>query len=365
MHEYLNQNLNWTVENMVGYKQLSDQDLWEEKQEFNQWNIQNYIQAAEKKAKETWSHLPATAPRDKSRYGIHILGERHSGTTFLHRHLQECFGHSISIYSNLTRHKYWFQVDDITMDFGFVVGTFRNVYDWLQDMMDKPIHAPLHFDFENNQPFPFQSFLTREWGLDRQRFKKLVQDDLRLMEFYENANANETHGKAIHMESCYENFTFYDIIPCSWEDRNRTNSIVTWSQENLNTDEDDGDFGAVYEMKMDHSPKRLEPYRSILELRRDKIIHLYIEVSKFVSVSHFTAVRYEDLVEMGTSLLVKEIEEKMGIQSQCIPRKLPENVNKRTKKRQKTFLSMVNEGVDWSVEALLGYERIQVGRNSK
>lgn len=358
MFDYLNQHLNWTVENVVGYRQWSEKDLWEEKQEYNQWNIENYIRTMDAKAKKMKARMNESLDntmRDKSQYGIHIIGERHSGTTFLQRHLQSCFGQDLRIYSNLTRHKYWFQLDNSTMDYGLVVATFRNVYDWIKAMNEKPYHAPLHYDFEKQKPFPFQSFLTKEWGLDRQRFKKLVKDDLKIMEFYENADANQTKGKAIHMETCYEHFHFYDLIPCSYQDRVRTQSLVSMSGDD---EEEDGDSGAVYEMKMDHNKKRLEPYRSIMELRRDKMIHFYIEVSKFASVSHFIPVKFEDMVINGTALLIKEIEKKMGVTSKCVPEKL--SVKTKIDKRQRIFTNMVNEGVDWSAEALMGYERIEL-----
>jgi len=126
---------------------------------------------------------------------------------------------------------------------------------------------------------------------------------------------------------------------------------------------EDGDSGAVYEMKMDHNRKRLEPYRSIMELRRDKMIHFYIEVSKFVSVSHYIPVKFEDMVEKGTESLIQEIEKKMGLKSKCSPQKL--SVATKTEKRQKVFTSMVNEGVDWSAEALMGYERIEITKKNK
>jgi hypothetical protein len=97
------------------------------------------------------------------------------------------------------------------------------------------------------------------------------------MEFYENADANQTQGRAIHMEPSYEQFHFYDLIPCSFQDRNRTQSLVSITGDD-EEEEDDGDFGAVYEMKMDHNRKRLEPYRSIMDLRRDKMIHFYCHI---------------------------------------------------------------------------------------
>jgi hypothetical protein len=101
--------------------------------------------------------------RDKSDYGIHIIGERHTGTSWLQIHLQQCFGDQVKVYDRLSRHKYWFQLDDETKDYGLVVATFRNVYDWLEAMRRKPLHAPSHYHHGANQPLGMRSFVQSVW----------------------------------------------------------------------------------------------------------------------------------------------------------------------------------------------------------
>ena len=104
-----------------------------------------------------------TISRDPAEYGIHVIGERHTGTSWLQHHLEECFGDQIKVYNRLSRHKYWFQIDDETKDYGLVVASFRNVYDWVQAMRKKPLHAPFHYHLGFNEPMNTQDFLTTPW----------------------------------------------------------------------------------------------------------------------------------------------------------------------------------------------------------
>jgi hypothetical protein len=101
--------------------------------------------------------------RDKSEYGIHIVGERHTGTSWLQLHLDQCFGDQVKIYDRLSRHKYWFQFDDELKDYGLVIATFRNAYDWVNAMRREPLHAPIHYDISLNQPMIVTDFLSTPW----------------------------------------------------------------------------------------------------------------------------------------------------------------------------------------------------------
>jgi len=198
-------------------------------------------------------------PRDKSEYGIHVIGERHTGTSWLYRHLEQCFGDQVKVYDRLSRHKYWFQLDDETKDYGLVVTTSRNVYDWLYAMMEKPLHAPIHYDAPFNKSMTMADFIRTEWAPDYGRWTqlKLLPHDQQLLYAYEHADLfkNVTQGKALHMQPCYDGFTFFDVIPCSFEDRMRTSGIVTVRGDS----DDDGDSSAVYEMKKDHPIAEMKP----------------------------------------------------------------------------------------------------------
>jgi hypothetical protein len=296
---------------------------------------------------------------DLSEYGIHVIGERHTGTSWLQNHLQQCFGDQIKVYDRLSRHKYWFQFDDETKDFGLVVATSRNIYDWLCAMMEKPLHAPIHYDAVYNLSMYFSDFIHSEWSPDRDRWMKLnvLKDDQRLLYAYENANLyiNESNGRPLYTHQCYDGFTFFDVVPCSKEDRMRSSFLVSVNGDSI----DDGDSSAVYEMKKDHPIAEMMPYKSILELRRDKMINFHSEVPKFSSVKHYIPFKFEDMVTIGTAPLLQDIEEKMGLQSRCQPEKLqvPDNGNKKIRLSLQE-IAMLNDGVDWSAESLVGYELI-------
>jgi hypothetical protein len=318
--------------------------------------------------------------RDKSEYGIHVIGERHTGTSWLYRHLDQCFGDQVKVYDRLSRHKYWFQLDDGTKDYGLVVATSRNVYDWLSAMMEKPLHAPIHYDSAYNRSMSLLEFIRTEWAPDFERWAQLnlIKHNQQLLYAYEPAGLSQ--GKPVPTKQCYDGFAIFDVIPCSFEDRMRTSGLVTVRGDpdnNVDDDssavyeiitvrgnsdfEDDIDFSAVYEMKKDHPIGEMKPYKSILELRRDKMIHFHSEVPKFSSVQHYIPFKFEDMVELGTASLLQDIEKQMGVQSRCQPDKLhtPENGSKR-QFLSPPDVSRINENVDWEAEAIVGYEKIPV-----
>ncbi len=77
-----------------------------------------YVRLSEKKSTTIWKSLP----RNKTRLGIHvlrpktpirsiiILGERHSGTTFFTKYLQDCFP-KINVGDTFVNNKHWMQHD--------------------------------------------------------------------------------------------------------------------------------------------------------------------------------------------------------------------------------------------------------------
>jgi len=330
MINHINVNINWTVEALVGYKKLSDKD----------WST---IRQLDKQRKEE-GLLELSMNQDNSRYGIHIIGERHTGTLWLQRQLEKCFGHQIKIYPSLSRYKYWFQIDDPIKNYGLVIATFRNVYDWILEMMENPLHAPIHYNSTSRTPLSFNDFLQKKWSLDEEAWGSYLKDDRKTFLFSHDLNRH----------SCYDNFTFFDVSPCSYNDRLRTASIVQLSGDYL----DNGDSSAVYEMKKDNSNAAMIFYDNILELRRDKIIHFMSEVPKFFSVKHFIPVKFEDMVQVGTESLIASIEANLHIQSQCSATKLQtKNDTRLLDKYTEDLMKLINQGVDWETEALVGYEK--------
>jgi len=313
-----------------------------------------------KRYRNFWDASTIEFHRDSQEYGIHVIGERHTGTRWLHRHLQQCFGDKIKVYDRLSRYKYWFQVDDESKDYGLVVATSRNVYDWLYAMKEKPLHAPWHYNTNENTTFSLDVFINRRWIPNYGIWTdlNLLQEDQQLLYLFKNAKLflNITYGKRLFMEKCYDGFTFFDVIPCSYNDRMRTKTLF----QIVDNDLDDGDSSAVYEMRKDHpvGDGDFVPYKSILELRRDKMINFHSEVPQFWSTQHYLPMRFEDMVEVGTESLLQEIENKMGIERSCQPAKLDVPYNGNMKDLiPPEHRALINLGVDWSAESIMGYEK--------
>ncbi len=296
--------------------------------------------------------------RDMQHYGIHIIGERHTGTSWLHNHLEQCFGDQIKVYDRLSRHKYWFQYDDVAKDYGLVIATSRNVYDWLYAMMENPLHAPIHYNTDHNISMSFMDFIQTEWAPDRDRWNKLqlLKDDQQILYAYQHADlfVNVTQGRPLHKHQCYDGFKFSEVIPCSYTDRIRTSKLIPIRGDSV----DDGDSSAVYELRRDYAFTEIKPYKNIIELRRDKMINFHKELPTFSSVTHYIPFKFEDMAAAGTETLLQEIEQKMSLQRHCQPDKLqlPENGSK-LQFLTPTDVSWINRGVDWDAEALVGYEK--------
>jgi hypothetical protein len=90
-------------------------------------------------------HHESPRPREES---LHLIGERQSGTRWIHNHLRECFNHSITVEPRLTRWKHWFQYEDDVDAFHeiHVVVLFRNPFDWVESMRKVPNHCPNHIN---------------------------------------------------------------------------------------------------------------------------------------------------------------------------------------------------------------------------
>jgi hypothetical protein len=143
---------------------------------------------------DTRTLVPRWSAINETKVGIHlfsknidiirIIGERHSGTTFFEKHLQDCFPDQ-TVVAHFVRKKHWFQpspeeVIDAARTYGIeglkptelenvpgykswwqignspdprrefntslVLLLVRNPYDWLEAMRQKPHHWPNHVD---------------------------------------------------------------------------------------------------------------------------------------------------------------------------------------------------------------------------
>jgi hypothetical protein len=103
----------------------------------------------------------------------------------------------------------------------------------------------------------------------------------------------------------------------------------------------------VYELWPDNGL----PYNDILELRRDKIVNWILELSLLQRLNGYLAVRYEDMVNMGTRLMLEQVADMLGF-SELPPECNPQPPrSERLRKRQK----WIEEHLNKDTEKLLGY----------
>jgi len=140
--------------------------------------------------------------------------------------------------------------------------------------------------------------------------------------------------------TCMHRFRFNEVVPCTKLDRNNLYN-GTYQGKTV---------GVVYELKHDGSGR---PYKSILDLRRDKIKN-FLGVQQFDGVAAYLPVQYEYMVAKGTSDLISEIEKITGLKAHC------KRAPPRTwapKDLDAEFVEWMNDHVDWEVEKLVGYSR--------
>ncbi|KAL7540581.1 hypothetical protein ACHAXR_010222 [Thalassiosira sp. AJA248-18] len=255
---------------------------------------------------------------------INLIGERHCGTKWITKHLQDCFGGEVEVLNRYTRWKHWFQYDDKFADeehyhppnSSLVVAMFRDPFDWVDSMRKKPYHSPNHFDLD------WEAFVTTPWTMAR------GHDDEQLMKAGSQCNA-----------TCMHRFSFDEVVPCSPGDRKNYNGTYQGNP-----------IGPNYELNHDSSG---QPYGSIVDLRRDKIQN-FLDVAYFEGVHSFLPVQFEFMVSRGTSELIDEIENITGFQAHC-KRMPPQPL--RPKVLDAEFVAWMNDHVDFKVEQLIGYSK--------
>lgn len=264
--------------------------------------------------------LDISGPAKEHRPSLHLVGERHSGTTWIHDHLKDCFAPEVSVRSGLARWKHWFQFDGDYSSYQstggeisrktVVVAQFRHSYQWVEAMRDKPHHSPEHFDLT------WQEFVTKQWTmLPRQENK----DDVNATSLPVGTETNMV---------CQHNFLPQDVIPCT---------------------ESGHEIFAVYEMRNDGSGN---PYDNILELRAAKIQN-FLSIADFGGIQDLFPVQYEQLVRNGTATLIHTLEEALGVQAHCSPM-APHTLSSRPLPPE--YVEWMKEHVDWDTEALIGYD---------
>lgn len=257
---------------------------------------------------------------------INLIGERHSGTKWITSQLDECFGDRIAVKNRYTRYKHWFQHNDESKDDTYyhspnsslVVSIIRDPYDWVDSMVKKPYHSPNHFDLD------WKTFVTKEWTMG---YRYHGDEDL---------IKSGTH----HNATCMHRFSFNEIIPCSNKDRNWNN--ITRNRKPV---------GVIYELN--HDNRSGQPYESIIDLRRDKILN-FLDVANYDGVASFIPIQYEYMVSYGTRELIEQVASITGIEPRCNPTP-PRQAKSKTFDPE--YIEWMNDHIDWDVEKLVGYSK--------
>jgi len=244
--------------------------------------------------------------------------------------------------TRLTRFKHWFQytftsINNEEENYGLVISIVRNAYDWVEAMRLKPHHSLAHWNLTSNAPLSWDDFVTREWTLDRRAYSKYLSgEDLGWIEKVENGSMSQE--ELLNMSCHHDHILWRHIVPCSISDRKASAGMTRVTKGH-----------AMYELNYDQSGL---PYKSIVELRRDKILDFFDRVPTISGVNHFLPVRYEDLVSQGSAILLRSIEKSLGVEAKCEPLQ-PQRLKRR--KMPQLFVEWLNENLDWEVEALVGY----------
>lgn len=249
--------------------------------------------------------------RSKRNQKLYLIGERHSGTRWVYHHLSECFNKSVAVSEKLARWKHWFQyeIDFDVADDVYVIAMFRNPYEWVEMMRRVPHHSPLHNNLQ------WKEFVTTPWTMPR------FGRDLNIVNHTNSSGSDRI---------CEQAFYYNQVVPCL------DNSPV-------------GEMHPLYE----HDPVSGRPYRSILDLRRDKILN-FVSIEHYDGVVFFDTWKYEDVVEQGSAQLVKQLEEVMGVTATCQPRAV--EVSKKPQ-LDLDYLEWMKQHVDWDTsEAMIGYD---------
>ena len=193
---------------------------------------------------------------------------------------------------------------------------FRDPYDWIEAMRERPHHAHEHIGME------WKDFVTKPWVGPRKQF-----------DWQKMTKAKEEN---YHMDKwgCLAGYNFDEVIPCSAHDSTL----------------EDGYSNYMYELKNDESHRA---YGSIVELRSEKIRN-FVKVPTFTGVKAFFPQRYEELNKGGTAQFLKEVESVSGLKAKCEPFLGSGKIKHKVVDPE--FMEWMNRYHDWEAEAMIGYE---------
>ena len=143
---------------------------------------------------------------------------------------------------------------------------------------------------------------------------------------------------------CRSGLNFHEVMPCRFDPKTIPDHLVRA-------------HNPVYELKRG-SGKTDEVYKTILELRSDKIVNFLLEVPILQDLGGYLAVKFEDLLQNGTRALLEKVADMLGIEGglpeTCHPQgPKPEVIGRR--KIPPGLQQWVEDHLVLRTERLLGY----------
>lgn len=192
-----------------------------------------------------------------------------------------------------------------------VVAMFRDPFDWVWAMKERPHHAHDHI------ALPWLQFVTKPWMGKRGPHDR---------------NITLIPGMKDNV-TCFSQFSYVEVMPCS---RGDSPKVV-------------GHADYKYELQHDMSERA---YPSIVDLRKEKIEN-HLTTASYKATREFHPFRYEDLESNGTELLLSLLEKATGIERKC--KASEPKVTVKHKEVPDEYVVWMNKYVDWDVEAKIGY----------
>ena len=346
-----------------------------------------------------------------------VIGERHSGTTFLTNVMLSCFP-TLNVRDVLLSHKHWFQANPLyikrmaekygkdglgpsssgrwtrqtwwsignhpeprtVLNTTMVIVMFRDPYDWMEGMRRKPHHWPSHVQYAQLSPAADEKA--------RQLLRKMTRKDLKEMvkERRKKGRRPEDRIWATSRERWEKaKGPGVNISALEWREFvKRPLTVGETESENGRICQKGAEPGRISPCRrtVRYSPKgyldafpgrnrappnlRLGANDPVYELRKDGTvfshplelraakIHNFLAIEKHWDVGFFVPLRYERVVETGTQMLVDLVARKFDVEPDCIPGNL--TAGRHDDDMDPDFLKWITQNTDWEAEALVGYK---------
>jgi len=332
---------------------------------------------------------------------IIILGERHSGTTFITKYIHDCFP-NVTVKDTFINYKHWFQPDpdyvlrvvlagfesfigiaddetelsswrDIVkngatnnrdqksnhlskyFENSLVIVLFRNPYDWVEAMRRKPWHWPEHISLF---PLPAQNTSVKiqnigSGGYSGQKsfvghkllnWKEFVDRPLYLRGYYEEQDDNN------HKIYCQKGYPPNSTSPCKKNRRfvpNEVSSIPEVFLRHLQFELND----PIYEKNHQNG----KPLDNILQLRSIKLKNL-LSIPEQWELAAIAFVQYDSLLGNRLKSLVEQIGRVIGINENECP--ITPLFKKKAYNISVEFRDWITKSAQWDLEKLIGYQPV-------